>query len=121
MALFIQSRTDGFRRCGVAHSAKGKAYPDDFFSPDQIEILNNDPDITMVAGVEEGVPDLELEDGGGDKLSDLAQAAGQAVEAGKTIGSGAPAVEAMEEILGYSITSEQRDAGWDEWQAGNKA
>jgi hypothetical protein len=121
MDVFIQSRHDGFRRCGEVHTREGRIFPAGHFTDEQLEQLNDDPEITMLAGVSEEMPDLELENGGGNTLSDLARAAGQAVADGKTIGSGAPAVEAMEEILGYSITSEQRDEGWAEWQAGSNA
>lgn len=53
MAVFVQSKTEGFRRCGVPHSAKGKEFPDGFFTGDQLVELNNDPEIIMVAGVED--------------------------------------------------------------------
>ncbi len=48
--IFIQSKKDGFRRCGVAHSAAGKEFEDDFFTKEQLEELAADPDIIMVAG-----------------------------------------------------------------------
>ncbi len=48
--IFIQSKKDGFRRCGVAHSAAGKEFDDDFFTKKQLEELAADPDIIMVAG-----------------------------------------------------------------------
>ncbi len=48
--IFIQSKKDGFRRCGVAHSASGKEFDDDFFTKEQLEELAADPDIIMVAG-----------------------------------------------------------------------
>ncbi len=140
--VIIKSKTDGFRRCGVAHSAEGRKFPDGFFTDEQLEQLEADPEISVT--LEEAVPaKLELDNGNGDEpaddaaaetdeaaegaeaaavepeaeeMSDLAAAAGKAIEAGNTIGSGAPSVEAMEDILGRSITAAERDAAWKEWQ-----
>ncbi|KQC03147.1 MAG: hypothetical protein APR55_07115 [Methanolinea sp. SDB] len=39
----IISKKDGFRRGGVAHPAKPKDYPDDFFDNEQLEALKNEP------------------------------------------------------------------------------
>jgi len=41
--IFIQSKNEGFRRAGVAHTKKGKEFPDDFFTFDQLELLKNEP------------------------------------------------------------------------------
>jgi len=49
-------------------------------------------------------------------LAELARAAGQAIEAGRVTGSGAPEVAAMEEILGYDVTAGQRDEAWKIWK-----
>ena len=105
MTIFIQSHRDGFRRCGEVHTRKGREFADDHFTEEQLGQLNADPEITMVAGVVD---------------EDMAAAAGQAIEDGNTISSGAPSVEAIEDILGCSITSEQRDAAWATWKKGNK-
>lgn len=126
MKVFVKSHTDGFRRCGVAHTREGREFPDGFFSEEQLMQLNDDPEITMVAGVvddEAGIDQIEgdkIKDMEEPNLADLAAAAGQAIEDGNTIASGAPSVEAMEEILGYSITSEQRAVAWAAWKNGNK-
>lgn len=111
MKVFVKSRTDGFRRCGVAHTREGREFPDGFFSEEQLMQLNEDPEITMGP---------VLDDTEEPNLEDLAEAAGKAIEDGNTIASGAPSVEAMEEILGYSITSEQRAVAWAAWKNGNK-
>lgn len=126
MKVFVKSHTDGFRRCGVAHTREGREFPDGFFSEEQLMQLEADPEITMG-------PVLDDDDAGFDQiegdqikdmevpnLADLAAAAGKAIEDGNTIGSGAPSVEAMVDILGYSITSEQRDAAWAACKEGNE-
>lgn len=41
--IIITAKKDGFRRCGVAHSAKPVEYPDDAFSPEQLAELQADP------------------------------------------------------------------------------
>nr|WP_319491808.1 HI1506-related protein [uncultured Desulfobacter sp.] len=136
MTIFIQSRNDGFRRCGEVHTRQGREFADDHFTEEQFKQLNDDPEITMVAGVvdedmtqtetatetqeDEAVLKDQTLDTDTPTLADMAAAAGKAIEDGNTISSGAPSVEAMEDILGCSISSEQRDAAWTAWQAGNK-
>ena len=124
--IFIQSRHDGFRRCGVAHTVKGREFPDDYFTGAQLKQLNEDPEITMVAGVDDGAT---MEDkhqirvpGFGDAAWEkaLSLAVCVAVDEGSTTSSGAPTVDAMEEILGENITSAQRDQAWRNWQKENK-
>ncbi|WP_141109671.1 HI1506-related protein [Escherichia albertii] len=44
----ITARRDGFRRCGVAHSATTKAWPADAFTPEQLEVLKADPMLIVV-------------------------------------------------------------------------
>lgn len=117
MKIFVQSKRDGYWRAGVQHLAKGKTFPDGTFTEEQLNALRDDPEITMVAGEVEDEPKLELESAPG--LSDLAKAAGKAIEDGNTIHNGAPTVEAMADILGCSVTAEQRDAAWAEWKAEN--
>lgn len=39
----ITSKTDGFRRCGMAHPKEPTEYPDDRFSKKELDILNNEP------------------------------------------------------------------------------
>ena len=123
--IFIQSKRDGFRRCGVAHLSKGKEFEDDFFTEEQLEILNNDPQIVMVAGVDiagsdkksgssKKGPDKEIE------LQALIDAGKKAIEDGNVIGSGAPAVEAMSDILKTDINAAQRDIAWQAIQEENK-
>lgn len=41
--ITITSKKDGFRRCGIAHSAAPVEYPDDRFSPDELAALQNEP------------------------------------------------------------------------------
>ena len=115
MKVFIKSFKDGFRRCGEAHTRQGREFPDGHFTREQLAQLNADPCISMVAGI----PDDEAEHAGtkSSAIAELAAAAGKAVEDGNTVGSGAPTVEAMADILGYGITADQRDAAWAAWKA----
>jgi hypothetical protein len=46
--ITITSKQDMFRRCGIAHPARPTEYPDDAFSPDQLEILRAEPMLTIV-------------------------------------------------------------------------
>jgi hypothetical protein len=41
--VIIQSQKDGFRRCGQKHPAEPTEYPDDHFTPEELEILKNEP------------------------------------------------------------------------------
>jgi hypothetical protein len=41
--IIITAKKDGFRRCGVAHSAKRVEYPADAFSPEQLAELQAEP------------------------------------------------------------------------------
>ncbi len=53
MAIQIISKKNGFRRCGIAHSTKAVIYPDDRFTADELEILNDEP-MLIVTEVEGG-------------------------------------------------------------------
>ena len=146
MPIFVQSRAEGYWRGGQQHSSDGKEFPDGTFSAKQLEALNEDPDIMMVAETAEELPggiqtepveeiekesvepevaqadanppeDTQPDGEDGDLGAALIDAAGQAIEDGNTIGSGAPSVEAMEDILGYDITAAQRDLAWEAWKA----
>lgn len=48
MPVQITARFDGFRRCGMAHSAKTKTYPDDHFTTAQLTVLENEPQLIVV-------------------------------------------------------------------------
>ena len=45
--------------------------------------------------------------------AELVKAAKQAIADDKTIGSGAPDIKAMEEILGRNVTAAERDQAWE--------
>lgn len=44
----ITARREGFRRCGVAHSATTKEWPVDAFTPEQLAVLKADPMLIVV-------------------------------------------------------------------------
>lgn len=48
----IKSRQDGFRRAGIAHPTRPTEYPDDFFTPAQIDAIKAD-DMLVVEIVQE--------------------------------------------------------------------
>lgn len=48
MPVQITARVDGFRRCGMAHSAKTQTYPDDHFTAAQLAVLENEPQLIVV-------------------------------------------------------------------------
>ena len=50
--IFITSKKDGFRRAGVAHSARTTEYPDGFFSDEQLELLRQEPLLYVLEGDE---------------------------------------------------------------------
>tara|TARA_B100001939_G_scaffold72990_1_gene61145 strand:- start:454 stop:660 length:207 start_codon:yes stop_codon:yes gene_type:complete len=41
--IVISAKKDGFRRCGVAHSAAETEWPGDYFSGEDLEILKAEP------------------------------------------------------------------------------
>lgn len=43
----ITSKTDGFRRGGIAHSATPTDYPDDRFSEEELKILKDEPELIV--------------------------------------------------------------------------
>ena len=96
----IRSKYHNFRRCGLPHPKEAREYPGDRFSEQELKILNAEPVLIV-----EIIPD-EPEPASPD---DLIAAAEEAIEAGQVTKDGKPLVEAMEEILGYDITAEDRD------------
>ncbi|MGQ7746681.1 HI1506-related protein [Pectobacterium brasiliense] len=48
MPIQITSRSDGFRRSGMAHSAKTTTYPDDYFTASALAVLENEPQLIVV-------------------------------------------------------------------------
>ena len=55
--IIITSKKDGFRRAGVAHSARTTEYPDGFFSDEQLELLRAEPMLYVLEG-DEGQAEL---------------------------------------------------------------
>ncbi|MBG6248167.1 MULTISPECIES: HI1506-related protein [Symbiopectobacterium] len=48
MPIQITARTDGFRRCGMAHSAKTQTYPEGHFTAAELAILEREPQLIVV-------------------------------------------------------------------------
>ncbi|MFJ5441751.1 HI1506-related protein [Pectobacterium sp. CHL-2024] len=48
MPVQITARSEGFRRCGMAHSAKTQTYPDDHFTAAQLTVLEGEPQLIVV-------------------------------------------------------------------------
>lgn len=59
----ITAKTEGFRRCGVAHTTAGKEWPDDAWSETQLARLQADPMLVVQrtddaeAGAESAAPE----------------------------------------------------------------
>jgi len=124
---------DGFRRGGVAHTQKGKAYPDDFFSDEQMAQMAAEPMIVVEhieaepkthPGPGEGMDEDKAAAKGitlWPEFKKLIDAAKKAIEEGYVIGSGAPSIGAMEDIMGANVTTAQRDAAWEVVKKENNA
>lgn len=50
--IIITAKKDGFRRCGIAHSAKRVEYPADAFSSEQLAELQAEPMLVVELVVE---------------------------------------------------------------------
>jgi len=48
MPIQITARREGFRRCGIAHSAKATTYEDGHFTQKQLAELESDPQLVVV-------------------------------------------------------------------------
>jgi len=49
MGVLIKSKTDGFRRGGIAHRAKGTYYPDGILTQEQLQQFSQEPQLVVVA------------------------------------------------------------------------
>lgn len=47
-SVTITARRDGFRRCGLAHSARPVVYAAGYFSDDQLAVLRAEPELVVV-------------------------------------------------------------------------
>lgn len=52
MTIVITSKRDGFRRCGIAHPGQPTFYPDDFFTDEQLEALEKEPQLILAYAAE---------------------------------------------------------------------
>lgn len=57
--ITITSKKAGFRRCGIAHSDLATSYEDDAFTPEQLEILQAEPMLTVAVEVEKKLTKAE--------------------------------------------------------------
>lgn len=48
MTIRIKASRGVYRRCGVVHSTKAVDYPDDHFTPEQLDTLKADPVLTVI-------------------------------------------------------------------------
>ncbi|MGE7992547.1 HI1506-related protein [Pseudomonas sp. NPDC089554] len=53
MGVVIKSKTDGFRRGGIAHRTEGTYYPDGMLTEQQLAVMRGDPHLLVVEGVQE--------------------------------------------------------------------
>lgn len=54
MTVRISAKRDGFRRCGIAHSAEPVDHPDDRFSAAELERLQAEPMLVVQLLADEG-------------------------------------------------------------------
>lgn len=47
MPIIITSKTNGFRRCGIAHTTTPTEYSDESFTKDQLEALKSEPNLVV--------------------------------------------------------------------------
>ncbi|WP_064116765.1 HI1506-related protein [Pseudomonas fluorescens] len=47
MTIVISAKRDGFRRCGIAHPSTPTSYPDDFFTEEQLDALDKEPQLVL--------------------------------------------------------------------------
>lgn len=45
--IVISSMIDGYRRCGIEHPSRPTEYPDEYFSPAELELLQQTPVLTV--------------------------------------------------------------------------
>ena len=57
MPISIKSKREGFRRCGIPHSANEITYPDDRFTLDEIAILQAEPMLIVKRAAIESIKD----------------------------------------------------------------
>lgn len=53
MTIVITSKRDGFRRCGIAHPSKPTRYPDEFFTEEQLDALDKEPQLILAYAQDE--------------------------------------------------------------------
>lgn len=70
MGVIIKSMTDGFRRGGIAHRAKGTYYQDGVLTEQQLAVMRDDPHLLVVEGVQEDA--LQAEQDNTELLQELA-------------------------------------------------
>ena len=138
MSVVIRSSKDGFRRCGEAHSKNPTTWPDDRFSEKELELLIDEPKLSVTITQEAEIPETKekpIEKNSNNALSGLEknlpaatnmvankpsdmapevlEAARRAIANGNTIKSGAPDIKAMEQILGRDVDAAERDQAWE--------
>ncbi len=50
--IIITSKSEGFRRAGIAHASTPTEYPDDAFTPEQLAALQAEPMLSVVVATE---------------------------------------------------------------------
>lgn len=61
MPIQITARVEGFRRCGMAHSAKTQTYPDDRFTAAELATLEQEPQLIVVRVSGDAGTDVDAE------------------------------------------------------------
>ena len=50
--IVIESKKDGFRRCGIAHPTVPVSYPDDRFTTEELDALQAEPMLIVIVAEE---------------------------------------------------------------------
>lgn len=113
--ITIVSKQDGFRRAGMAHPFGAHKYQDDFFTEEQIAILEQEPMLIVKRPI-----DLILTPHALAQVEAMDRAFAMAISCldpdkkNKTdwTGSGIPQVSALTEIMGEDISAAMRDTAY---------
>ena len=118
-SVVIQSRRDGFRRCGVAHPADATTHPAGTFSVEELAILCDEP-MLMVSPAPEGAAEQEGAEDADSRHAALADAVGRLPEGDENAWTkdGKPDARALGAEAGVeNVSAAERDAAWDAFRA----
>lgn len=122
--ISITSRQDGFRRAGMAHPLGETKYPDDSFTDEQLETLEEEPMLVVKRPI-----DLILGPHSKSRVIAMDKALAMAIACldpdrsnkADWTRSGMPQVKAMSDIMGEDISAAMRDTAMEKYDAQKEA